>query len=60
MNNIDTFVTESGTKYIFDGTTGFISPISEKLFNCVNSTPKLDRSLILQNADNNLVAAMKK
>lgn len=60
MNNVDTFVTERGTKYIFDGTTGFISPISEKLFECVNNTVKLDRNLILENADDNLAATMKK
>lgn len=60
MNNVDTFTTKSGTKYIFDGTTGFISPISEKLFKCVNNTTKLDRDLIIENADDSLSAAIRK
>lgn len=58
MNDVDVFVTKSGAKYIFDGTTSFISPISEELFDLVNSKDNLNRDLIAEIAGNHLKFAM--
>lgn len=42
MKNIETFSSENGIKYLFDGATSLIVPVSDELYVKVKSETELD------------------
>lgn len=60
MKNIETFSSENGIKYLFDGATSLIVPVSDELYEKVKKETDLDRNAIYDLADDNLKAIMEK